>query len=100
MLPKHYKGLISILPYKVCTWEGSYVDLLEKHLLECPLHLVPCPKGCGKMLRRKDLEIHAFTCLKHFEKCMICGQMLKPEEILGHAVQVILQESYSAGDST
>ena len=37
-----------------CGWEGDYGALLSKHLGECPLHAVDCPRGCGTKVRRKD----------------------------------------------
>lgn len=60
-----------------CDWTGSYTDLLARHLNECDFHIVPCPRGCGKMLCRLDLSNHDTDCAKKFEECSICKELLK-----------------------
>lgn len=67
-----------------CTWEGTYGDLLSKHIGQCPLHPVPCPRECGEFVLRKDLDRHAMTCTRSFEKCHICGEMVKPGQMPEH----------------
>lgn len=67
-----------------CAWIGSYGDFLSKHLGECPLHLVPCPRECGEVVPRKDLLRHKETCAKSFNKCEICGELVKPGEMQEH----------------
>lgn len=57
----------------VCKWQGSYGDLLSKHFCECPLHPVPCPQGCGRVLPRGELTSHRLSCERSFEDCWICG---------------------------
>lgn len=69
---------------EVCTWEGSYGDLLSKHISECLLHDIPCPRNCGLRVLRRDLEAHYDYCEKCLEKCIICGEMVKPWQMLEH----------------
>lgn len=57
----------------VCTWKGSYGDLLSKHLCDCPLHPIPCPQGCGQVLPRGEMASHRLSCERSFEDCWICG---------------------------
>ena len=61
-----------------CHWEGDYGELLSKHLGECRLHAVECPRGCGAKVVRKDLVAHA-ACAKNFNNCEICGDPVQPE---------------------
>lgn len=70
-----------------CAWEGSYGDLLNKHLGECPFHPVPCPRECGEMVLRKDMGQHEQTCAKLLEKCSICGKLVKPDSMSAHRQQ-------------
>eukprot|EP00439_Symbiodinium_sp_Y106_P050737 s147_g6.t1 len=67
-----------------CSWEGSFTDLLASHLAECPLHLVPCPQGCGAICRRRDLAAHAPSCPKNFEECPICKAEVRFGSMLAH----------------
>lgn len=67
-----------------CEWEGTYSDLLAKHLSECLYHVVPCPRSCGESMRRMDLEAHAEVCTKTFEKCSICEELLRPGRMEAH----------------
>lgn len=67
-----------------CEWEGTYSDLLAKHMLECEQHVVSCPRGCGETMRRKNLAAHALLCVNTFEKCPICGALVKPDQMVAH----------------
>lgn len=67
-----------------CDWEGSYTDLLAKHLQECGFHLVPCPQGCGESMPRRDLRAHAAVCANSFETCSICGEAVRAGEMAVH----------------
>lgn len=67
-----------------CEWEGSYSDLLAKHIHECPLQVVPCPRGCGERMQRKDLKAHEIVCTKNLVKCPICEELVKPGEMAAH----------------
>jgi len=68
----------------VCSWEGNFGDLLSKHLGECSFQPVPCPRGCGKIVRRKDLALHEDECEKFTEKCSICCEAVKPGAMAAH----------------
>ena len=57
-----------------CEWQGSYGDLLSKHVAECPHAPVPCPHVCGVTLRRGDLTAHERVCKKLREICDTCGE--------------------------
>lgn len=67
-----------------CTWEGAYTDLLAKHLLECVCHPVPCPLGCGETMKRRDVDEHKAVCVKSFEECPICCELVRPGTIEAH----------------
>jgi len=67
-----------------CDWQGSYTDLLAKHLSECPFHLIPCPHGCGESLRRKDVEGHAPTCASNYQDCPICREKVRMGQMDAH----------------
>eukprot|EP00933_Yihiella_yeosuensis_P073439 TRINITY_DN82130_c0_g1_i1.p1 TRINITY_DN82130_c0_g1~~TRINITY_DN82130_c0_g1_i1.p1 ORF type:complete len:406 (+),score=66.69 TRINITY_DN82130_c0_g1_i1:56-1273(+) len=67
-----------------CDWTGSYTDLLAKHISECPFHIVPCPKGCGVMVARRDLEDHQPECSRNFEECTICRELVKVGAMTQH----------------
>ncbi|CAE8680387.1 unnamed protein product, partial [Polarella glacialis] len=69
---------------EMCDWEGSYTDLLAKHLQECPFHIVLCPQGCGQSIRRKDIQTHAPECPKNFEMCAICSEQVRFGEMAAH----------------
>jgi len=77
-------GRLSEEPEEHCSWEGDYGALLSKHLGECPLHAVDCPRGCGAKVRRKGLGVHDETCSKNFQECGICGEQIRPEEVEQH----------------
>merc|ERR1712232_1146930 len=70
-----------------CLWEGSYADLLTKHLGCCGWYKVLCPQGCGELVRRKDLEVHAQNCASSFIQCAICGVDLRPGDLAAHRAE-------------
>ena len=67
-----------------CNWQGTYGDLLAKHFCECPLQNVPCPQGCGAVMRRELLELHRRVCARSFEECSICGEKLRRGSLFKH----------------
>ena len=67
-----------------CTWSDSYGLLLSSHLAECPFHMIKCPNGCGKEIRRKHLSKHEKVCSSFFEHCKICGEAVKPGKMAEH----------------
>ena len=67
-----------------CFWQGTYGDLLAKHFCECPLQNVPCPQGCGAVMRRELLESHRHVCARSFEECVICGEKLRCGTLFQH----------------
>ena len=67
-----------------CNWQGTYGDLLAKHFCECPLQKVPCPQGCGAVMRRELLESHRHVCARSFEECSICGEKLRCGTLFKH----------------
>ena len=69
---------------KECAWTGQYGDLIGKHLSDCGLHPVECPRGCGAVVRRRGLEKHAVVCKTNFEACGVCGELVKPEDMQAH----------------
>jgi len=77
-------GRLSEEPEEHCSWEGDYGALLSKHLGECPLHTVDCPRGCGAKVRRRDLGAHDEICPESFRGCGICGERIRPEEAQQH----------------
>ena len=69
----------------LCSWSGSYGDLLSGHLSECPLHIIKCPSGCGADIKRHDIEKHLRkVCKKSFEYCTICGEAVRPGMMQEH----------------
>mmetsp|Transcript_174340 Transcript_174340/g.558882 ORF Transcript_174340/g.558882 Transcript_174340/m.558882 type:complete len:312 (-) Transcript_174340:125-1060(-) len=67
-----------------CDWAGSYSDLLAKHLAMCQHHFVPCPRGCGRQVRRGGLEAHAPVCAKNFETCKLCHEAVRVGDMSQH----------------
>jgi len=67
-----------------CDWSGSYSDLLAKHLAMCEHHFVPCPRGCGRQVRRGGLEAHAPVCAKNFETCKLCHEAVRVGDMSQH----------------
>jgi len=67
-----------------CSWEGTYADLVAKHLLQCEFHRVPCPHGCGEMIERRGLQEHEVVCNKSFEECSICGSRVRKGAMEAH----------------
>ena len=46
-----------------CAWEGSYGDLVAKHLKTgCQFHKLPCPLGCGAQITCAGMEPHEAAC--------------------------------------
>lgn len=67
-----------------CSWSGSYGDLLIKHLQDCPHHWIDCPRGCGEVIRRRNVAEHAAVCAKGFEACKHCGERVRPDGMAAH----------------
>ena len=67
-----------------CPWQGSYGDLLSKHVAECPNWAVSCPRECGKTMPRRALKQHETVCTKLLTMCKICGEAMRPEELEAH----------------
>lgn len=86
----------------VCSWTGSYADLLEVHVGSCACAPVKCTH-CSLEVRRGDLSSHEETCDHRYELCTICGDRVRPGEdhaqsaALTHVaiLQVQLQEAKS-----
>eukprot|EP00929_Paragymnodinium_shiwhaense_P014951 TRINITY_DN122955_c0_g1_i1.p1 TRINITY_DN122955_c0_g1~~TRINITY_DN122955_c0_g1_i1.p1 ORF type:complete len:413 (-),score=58.60 TRINITY_DN122955_c0_g1_i1:235-1398(-) len=84
----------------LCSWRGTYGDLMGKHLAECRCHAVTCPYGCGEQVKRGDLEAHALVCKEKFDKCEICADLVRPGMLAEHRkekaelhVQLLLQKT-------
>ena len=69
-----------------CPWQGSYGDLLSKHVAECPNWAVSCPRECGQTMPRRALKQHETTCTRMAVTCKICGEAMRPEELGAHKV--------------
>lgn len=67
-----------------CEWTGSYSDLVASHLKTCPLHPVPCPTGCGKVIRRCELAAHESGCPALQDTCTICSKKVPPGTLAAH----------------
>lgn len=82
--PSLKRQRVEASPESCCDWEGSYGQLLEKHLGECLWQFVLCPDGCGAEIRRRDLAKHRKSCAKLFVNCGICGASVKPKNMAKH----------------
>ena len=67
-----------------CPWQGSYSDLLSKHVAACPNWPVSCPRECGQTMPRRALKNHETTCAKMSVTCKICGEAMRPEDLAAH----------------
>ena len=67
-----------------CKWTGTYGDLRAKHLLECPHHMISCPRGCGQEFARRYTGRHGKVCVKRLKPCVVCGDLIKPQEMAAH----------------
>ena len=70
-----------------CPWQGSYGDLLSKHVVECPNWKVSCPRECGQIMPRRALKQHETTCTKMSVTCKICGEVMRPGELVAHKAE-------------
>jgi hypothetical protein len=75
----------------VCKWQGSYGDLLSRHLCECPLYPIKCPQDCGQVFPRGHLGIHRLSCEKAFKNCLICGERVSIGGVATHNQEKSLQ---------
>mmetsp|Transcript_42933 Transcript_42933/g.118746 ORF Transcript_42933/g.118746 Transcript_42933/m.118746 type:complete len:362 (-) Transcript_42933:103-1188(-) len=62
---------------RMCTWSGTYADLLEVHLEVCSCAPVQC-KYCSAEVKRIDLASHEDGCENRFAPCEICGERVRP----------------------
>jgi hypothetical protein len=68
----------------VCNWQGSYGDLMSRHLCECPSYPIKCPQDCGQVFPRGHLEFHQFSCEKAFKNCSICWERVPIKNVTAH----------------
>lgn len=73
-----------MIPEAFCAWEGDYADLIGTHLPACPFHPMECPRGCGDVFRRSDLEEHLSICSANLERCRICGEKMRAGDLEEH----------------
>lgn len=73
-------------PAIFCTWEGSYGDLLAKHLpTDCQFHSSSCQYGCGALVKRSDLRLHETKhCPSLLQTCTICGHRVSIANMQAH----------------
>ncbi|KXJ17712.1 TNF receptor-associated factor 4 [Exaiptasia diaphana] len=60
---------------KGCTWTGPLNDH-KKHLDNCDLNNVNCPKNCGASLERRKVDEHFTECDNRQTPCLHCKQMI------------------------
>lgn len=73
---------------KGCEWQGELRDLeehLDPHRGHCKFNDVVCTKGCGKTLRRAQLETHLMMeCPNRDQKCKYCDQLVPLSSMSTH----------------
>ncbi len=57
-----------IVSCKYCKLKGKY-HLMLKHVSECPLYPIACPKGCGVQIIPNDLQSHKSNCPNELVAC-------------------------------
>lgn len=71
-----------------CTSAITFSDM-EQHLSECQLVLIPCPKECGKLVKRCDSEFHVNgECTSQITSCLFrdvgCEAVVKAKDYDDH----------------
>ncbi|XP_072023037.1 TNF receptor-associated factor 2-like [Amphiura filiformis] len=81
-----------------CPWRGIFQQYIEHELL-CALEPMKCAKpGCGKVLRRGDLQYHLENdCLMRIVRCRNCGEEQQYKQLKTHS-NVCPKASKTCGD--
>ena len=72
-----------------CKESGSYEEIQNKHISECPECPIECPNGCkSNKIKRKDIEKHRSVCPEQLIHCCYyqlgCNIMIKNKEKVAH----------------
>ena len=57
---------------KGCRWQGDLGDTAQHTDTNCPVEIVPCPRGCKETVFKGYLDQHAKNCPQRAYKCPHC----------------------------